>query len=81
MTTVLISIEKIGYGLFPFDLTPSGSGHRNYLVPRRTGNVNLYLKFHSLTTAFINLIVYTEFQKQLEIDRNRLVVYDLSQGS
>ena len=70
-----------GCGLFRFDLTPAGSGHSNYLVSRRTGNVNLYLKFYTSTTAVINLIVYAEFQSQLETDRNRRVVYDLSQGS
>lgn len=35
------------YGLFRFDLTPAWSGHPNYSVPCRTGNVNLYLKFHT----------------------------------
>ena len=70
-----------GYGLFRFDLTPAGSGHPSHLIPHRTGNVNLYLKFGTATAAVLNLIVYAEFQNQLEIDRNRRVVYDLSQGS
>jgi len=64
------------YGLFRFDLTPAGSGHPNYSVPRRTDNVYLYLKFDTPKP-----IVYAEFQNQLEIDRNRHLVYDLSQGS
>lgn len=64
------------YGLFRFDLTPAASGHPNYLVPRRTDNVYLYLKFDTPKP-----IVYAEFQRQLEIDRNRRLVYDLSQGS
>ena len=42
------------YGFFSFDLTTAGSGHPNCLVPRRTGNVNLYLKFHTPTPAVIN---------------------------
>ena len=70
-----------GYGLFRFDLTPAGSGHPDHLIPHRTGNVNLYLKFGTQTNSVLNLIVYAEFQNQLEIDCNRRVVYDLSQGS
>lgn len=70
-----------GFGLCRFDLTPAESGHPYYLVPCQNGNVNLYLKYHSLTPAVINLIVCEEFQNQLEIDRNRSVVYDLSEGS
>ena len=70
-----------GYGLFRLDTTPAGSGHPNHLVPHRSGNVNLYLKFDNPTPAVLNLIVYAEFQNQLEVDRNRRVVYDLSQGA
>lgn len=70
-----------GYGLFRFDSTPAGSRHPNYLVPRRSDNVNWYLNFHTPTPAVINLIVYVGLQNQLEIDRNRRVMYDLSQGS
>ena len=70
-----------GYGLFRFDLTPAGSGHPDHLIPHCSGNVNLYLKFGTETDTVLNLIVYAEFQNQLEIDRNRRVVYDLSQGS
>ncbi|XP_068749120.1 uncharacterized protein [Montipora capricornis] len=70
-----------GYGLLRVDLTPAGSGHPDHLIPHRSGNVNLYLKFGTQTETVLNLIVYEEFQNQLEIDRNRRVVYDLSQGS
>ena len=70
-----------GYGLFRLDTTPAGSGHPDHLIPNRSGNVNLYLKFGTETPAVLNLIVYAEFQNQLEIDRNRRVVYDLSQGA
>ena len=70
-----------GYGLFRFDLTPAGSGHPDHPIPHQMGNVNLYLKFGTQTNSVLNLIVYAKFQNQLEIDRNRRVVYDLSQGS
>ena len=52
-----------------------------HLIPHRSGNVNLYLKFGTPTPEVLNLIVYAEFQNHLEIDRNRRVVYDLSQGA
>ena len=70
-----------GYGLFGFDLMPAGSDRPDHLIPHRSGNVNFYLKFGTQTDTVLNLIVYAEFQNQLEIDRNRCVVYDLSQGS
>ena len=70
-----------GYGLFRLDTTPAGSGHSDHLIPNRSGNVNLYLKFGTETPAVLNLIVYAELQNQLEIDCNRRVVYDLSQGA
>lgn len=70
-----------GYGLIRLDTTPAGSGHPDHLIPRRSGNVNLYLKFDNPTPTVLNLIVYAEFQNHLEIDRNRRVVYDLSQGA
>ena len=70
-----------GYGLFRFDLTPAGSGHPDHLISHCSGNVNLYLQFGTETGTVLNLIVYTEFQNQLETDRNRCMVYDLSQGS
>ena len=70
-----------GYGLFRFDLTPAESGHPDHLIPYRSQNVNLYLKFGTETDTVLNLIVYAEFQNQLEIDRNRRVIYDLLQGS
>ena len=70
-----------GYGLFCFDLMPAGRGHPDHLIPHRLGDVNLYLKFVTETDTVLNLIVYAEFQNQLEIDHNRHVVYDLSQGS
>ena len=70
-----------GYALVRLDTTPAGSGHPDHLIPRRSGNVNLYLKFGTPTPTVLNLIVYAEFQNHLEIDRNRRVVYDLSLGA
>ena len=70
-----------GYGLIRLDTTPAGSGHPDHLIPHRSGNVNLFLKFGNPTPTVLNFIVYAEFQNHLEIDRNRRVVYDLSQGA
>ena len=52
--------------------------HRDHLISHRAGNVNLHLKFGTQTNSVLNLIVYAEFQNQLDIDRIRRVVYDLS---
>ena len=70
-----------GNGLFRLDLTPAGNCHPSHLVSHYSGNVNLYLKFDTPMPAVLNLIVYTEFQNQWEIDCNRCMVYDLSQGA
>ena len=58
-----------GYGLFRLDTTPAGSGHPDHLIPHRSGNVNLYLKFGTPKPEVLNLIVYAEFQNHLEIWR------------
>ena len=70
-----------GYSLFRLDTTPAGSGHPDHLIPHRRGNVNLYLKFGAPTPEVLNLIVNAEFQNHLQVDRNRCLVYDLSQGA
>ena len=70
-----------GYGMIRLDTTPAGSGHSDHLIPHRSGNVNLYLKFGNPSPTVLNLIVYAELQNHLEIDRNWRVVYDLSQGA
>ena len=71
MGTVL-DIDRVdwenGYGLFRFHLTPAGSGHLDHVIPHPTGNVNLYQNFGTQTNSVLNLIVYAEFQNQLEID-------------
>ena len=67
-----------GHELIRLDTTPAGSGHPDHLIP---WFVNSYLKFDNPTPTVLNLIVYAEFQNHLEIDRNRRVVYDLSQGA
>ena len=70
-----------GYGLIRLDTTPAGSSHPDHLIPHRSGNVNLSLKFCNPTPMVLNLIVYVESQNHLEDDRNKRVVYDLSQGA
>lgn len=64
--------------MFHFDLTLTGSGHPDHLIPLLSSKFNLYLKFGTQTDTVLNLIVSSECQNHLEIDRNRRVVYDLS---
>ncbi|XP_032230521.2 uncharacterized protein F54H12.2-like [Nematostella vectensis] len=70
-----------GYAIMRLDLTPAGIGNPDHLITHRTGNVNLYMKFAKATEAVLNLIVYAEFQNHLEIDGNKRVINDLSQGT
>ena len=43
-----------GYGLIRLDTTPAGSGHPDHLIPHRSGNVNLYLKFGNPAPTVLN---------------------------
>ncbi|XP_071948941.1 uncharacterized protein F54H12.2-like [Antedon mediterranea] len=64
-----------GYTLFAFDLTPdlSSSGHFNLI---KHGNIRLEIQFATALVETINVIVYSEFDSLIEIDKSRNVILD-----
>ena len=54
-------------GLFCFDSTPAGCRHPGHLIPHRTGNVNLHLKFGAQTNSVLNLVVHANFRISLKL--------------
>ena len=65
-----------GYGLFIIDLTPDGSGSAQHLHIERSGIVNLKVKFSAATTEVLTMFVYGEFQRILEITKERNILYN-----
>ena len=64
-----------GYTLYAFDLTPDMSSD-DYFQPKSSGSLRLEMSFASPLPETINVIVYSEFESMLEIDRNRNVTID-----
>ncbi|XP_071950809.1 uncharacterized protein F54H12.2-like [Antedon mediterranea] len=64
-----------GYSLFAFDLTPdlANAGHFNLI---RQGNIRLEIQFSTALTETINILVYSEFDSIIEIDKSRNVIID-----
>jgi len=73
--TVPISRDEFGsgYALWVFDLTPD-QACSSCLSPPRTGSVRIELKFATANAATINLILYSEFESMIEIDKFRNVI-------
>ena len=65
-----------GYSLFIIDLTPDGSGSAQHLHIERSGIVDLKVKFSSATTEVLSMFVYGEFQRILEITKERNILYN-----
>lgn len=70
---------KGGYFLTAFDLTPdmsAGSTHHWNLI--RNGTLRIEVSFVEALPETVNLILYTEFDNIIEIDKNRNVIVDYS---
>ena len=77
-----------GYGLFIYDLTPDGNGAAPHFHIRQKGVVDLTLTFSkAVSTAdadgndknigALNVFIYAEYQKVLEITRDKTIIFDL----
>jgi len=66
-----------GYAIYAFDLTPdmNEDGHFNLM---REGSVRLDLKFKTALPNTINVLVYSEFEHVIELNRNRDVIFDFT---
>ena len=62
-----------GYALLAFDLTPDLSENGCYHVIKK-GNIRLELKFATALSAPLNVIIYSEYDSSIKIDKNRAVM-------
>ena len=56
----------------------SAGGGTSSVYSRKTGNINLRLRFSSVLSQNITIIIYAEFQNQIEIDASRQVHVDFN---
>ena len=77
-----------GYGLFIYDLTPDGNGASPHFHIRQKGVVDLALTFSKAVGSAgpdgvnkaigaLNVFIYAEYQKVLEITSNKTIIFDL----
>ena len=64
-----------GYALLAFDLSPDLEDTGCYHLIKK-GNIRLELKFSAGLAAPVNVIVYSEFDSKISIDKNRAVLID-----
>jgi hypothetical protein len=65
-----------GYCLYAFDLTPDLSANECHWTLRKTGAVNIEVKFKNALASAINCITFAEFQNLILIDKQRNVTTD-----
>ena len=65
-----------GYTLWGVDLTPDQGGEGDHLHPIKTGNLRLELQFARALDQVINVIVFAEFDNQVEINGLREIITD-----
>jgi len=66
-----------GYTLYAFDLTADLGDEESFNLMRQ-GSVRLVLKFGEAVAVTISVVVYTEFENVIDIDRNRNIIYDFA---
>ena len=77
-----------GYGLFIYDLTPDGNGAAPHFHIRQKGVVDLALTFSKAVgkaeadgtdgnIGALNVFIYAEYQKVLEITKDKTIIFDL----
>lgn len=66
-----------GYTLYAFDITPdlNEGGHLNLV---RKGNLRLEMRFGTALPTTVMVVVLSEFQNILEVDRARNIIFDYS---
>ena len=67
---------KNGYTLWALDLTADQGSEECHLHPIKTGNLRFDLQFGANLTEAINVIVFAEFDNQIEINSLREVITD-----
>ena len=65
--------------MFVFDNTANGCLDSPVLNPKQTGELRLVIDFGPSPGANPTILLYGEFENLLEINENRVVVYDVYQ--
>ena len=65
-----------GYTLWGIDLTADQGSEEGQLHPIKTGNLRIELQFGAALAEAINVIVYAEFDNQIEINGFREIITD-----
>ena len=65
-----------GYCLWGYDLTPDQGSEEGQLHPIKTGNLRIELQFAVPLPHVINVLVYAEFDNQIEVNSLREVITD-----
>nr|CAB3266070.1 uncharacterized protein F54H12.2-like [Phallusia mammillata] len=66
-----------GFTLYCFDLTPDQSDLASFDLVRH-GNVRLTANFSAPLDSSVNIVVYSEYENIIEIDRHRNVIFDFA---
>ena len=70
-------IEDYKSGLWGgVDFTPDQGANQGHFHPMKLGNLRIELKFTKSLPAFVNVIVYAEFDNLIEINGLKEVVTD-----
>ena len=65
-----------GYCMWGYDLTAGQGSEEGQLHPIKTGSLRIELQFAQALAAVINVIVFAEFDNQIEINSLREIVTD-----
>ena len=65
-----------GYCLWGYDLTPDQGSEEGQLHPIKTGSLRIELQFAQALATVINVIVFAEFDNQIEINSLREIITD-----
>lgn len=67
-----------GYTLYAFDLTPDLSSHTGHWNLQKNGGLRVEVRFKKDLPKAVNLILYSEFDSLIEVDKYRNVQTDYS---
>lgn len=65
-----------GYCMWGYDLTPDQGSEEGQLHPIKTGNLRIELQFAEALAQVINVLVFAEFDNQIEINSLREIITD-----
>lgn len=71
-----LNVYENGHTLWGFDLTADQGSEEGHLHPIKTGNIRIEIAFSEALVAPVNVIIYAEYDNQIEINGIREVMTD-----